>query len=75
MSQLDSPFVTKAKRPSADSDVQHGPIDIQRGAITIPPPATDYSQPEPRSICFTPDGSLVVAYLEHGVVYGIPKFQ
>ncbi|KAF9790748.1 WD40-repeat-containing domain protein [Thelephora terrestris] len=53
----------------ASTDGQRGTVDIQRGAITISPPATNHGQPEPRSICFTPDGSLVIAYLEHGVVY------
>lgn len=26
-------------------------------------------EPEPRSVAFTPDGSLLIAYLEHGISY------
>jgi len=43
--------------------------DTQHGTIDISPPATNYKQPEPRSVGFTPDGSLVIAYLEHGIMY------
>lgn len=75
MSQLDLSSDTKAERRSAGTDGQRGLIDIQRGAITISPPATNHGQPEPRSVCFTPDGSLVIAYLEHGVVYVFSEFQ
>ena len=56
------------ERYSAGTDGQRGMIDTQRGMIDISPPATNYRQPEPRSVCFALDGSLVIAYLEHGVV-------
>lgn len=62
------------KRRSAGTDGQRGVIDTQHGAITISPPATNYGQPEPRSVCFTLDGSLVIAYLEHGVVCVASEF-
>ena len=50
-------------------------IDGHRGTIDISPPATNYKQPEPRSVVFTPDGSLVIAYLEHGIMYVVSVFQ
>lgn len=31
--------------------------------------ATARSKPEPRSVAFTSDGSLLIAYLEHGISY------
>lgn len=62
VSDLDLFSGMNAKRRSTGTDGQ-------RRAITISPPATNHGQPEPRSVCFTPDGSLVIAYLEHGIVY------
>jgi hypothetical protein len=75
VSQFDLSSETKAKGRSAGTDGRRGVVDIQRGAITIPPPATNHGQPEPRSVCFTPDGSVVIAYLEHGILQVFSEFQ
>lgn len=69
VSRSDQSSDAKAEGHSAGADGQRGVVDTQRSAITISPPATNHGQPEPRSVCFTPDGFLVIAYLEHGVVY------
>jgi len=68
VSQLDLPSDVMIEKYFAGPDIQCGTIDIS-------PPATNCQQPEPRSVCFTPGGSLVIAYLEHGIMYVAPDFN
>jgi len=56
-------WVTNRNRRSSFTEIEDG------GIIDIPPPASTGKRPETRSLCFAPDGSLVIAYLEHGLAY------